>query len=266
MFWRAAISMLGFMLTLRHAMNTGLDPNEAHLWLVDPDTIDQPELLQAYERLLSDDERERRDRFRFPEHQHLFLVSHVLVRTVLSRYADVGPGQWRFVTNEHGRPEISEPVIKPSLKFNLSHTKGMAACLVSLDREVGVDVENCERSGDLLRVADRFFSPSEVRDLQALPVDQQWRRFFCYWTLKESYIKAKGKGFAIPLAQFSFDLDKVEGGGIHISFDPRLQDDPAGWRFFLFSYGKRHTVAAGIRHRGDLDLHVRETVPLADVR
>jgi 4'-phosphopantetheinyl transferase len=142
----------------------------------------------------------------------------------------------------------------------------LAACIVALDRAVGVDVENCERSGNLLGVADRFFSPSEVGALQGLPADEQWRRFFCYWTLKESYIKAKGKGLAIPLGQFSFDLDRVDGSGIHISFDPRLRDDPASWQFVLFSYGRRHTVAAGIRRRGrDLRLRVRETVPLADV-
>jgi 4'-phosphopantetheinyl transferase len=246
------------------AMNSSLDRNEAHLWLVEPDRIDRPELLRAYERILTKDELERRDRFRFSEHRHLFLVSHALVRTVLSKYADVAPEQWRFVTNEHGRPEIAEPSSAPPLKFNLSHTKGLAACLVTLDREAGVDVENCGRKGDLLRVADRFFSASEVRNLRALPAHQQWRRFFCYWTLKESYIKAKGKGLAIPLGQFSFDLDRTDGSGIRISFDPRLKDDPEGWRFFLFSFGTEHTVAAGLRHGGhELRLQVLNTVPLA---
>jgi 4'-phosphopantetheinyl transferase len=246
-------------------MKTNLDPTEAQLWLVKPESIDQPDMIRAYERILADDELERRDRFRFPKDKHLFLVSHVLVRTVLSKHADVPPERWRFVTNEHGRPEIVEPVTATRLRFNLSHTKGLAVCLVTLDREVGVDVEDCERSGDLLGVADRYFSPSEVRDLRALPEEQQWRRFFCYWTLKESYIKARGKGLAIPLAQFSFDLDREDGSGIHISFDPRLKDDPAAWQFFLFSYGRRHTVAGSIMHSGDpLRLRIFETLPLAD--
>jgi 4'-phosphopantetheinyl transferase len=244
-------------------MKTSLDPNEAQLWLVKPEWIDRPDLIRAYERLLAQDELERRDRFRFQKDRHLFLVSHVLVRTVLSKHADVPPKGWRFATNEHGRPEIVEPITTPCLKFNLAHTKGLAACLVALDREVGVDVENCERSGDLLGVADRYFSPSEVRDLRDLPEDQQWRRFFCYWTLKESYIKAKGKGLAIPLAQFSFDLDRKDGSAIQISFDPRLEDDPNAWQFSLFSYGRQHTVATGIKHRGaPLRLRVFETVPL----
>ena len=246
-------------------MKIRLDPTEAHLWLVEPDSIGQPELLRAYERTLAEDELERRDRFRFPEDQHLFLVSHALVRTALSKYVDVPPERWRFVTNEYGRPAIAEPSNVSSLIFNLSHTKGLAACLVALDREVGVDVEDFGRSGDLLGVADRYFSPSEVRDLRALPQDQQWRRFFCYWTLKESYIKAKGKGLTIPLEQFSFDLDRRDGSGIRISFDSRLEDDPAAWQFFLFSYGRRHTVAGSVRQRGAaVSLRVRDTVPLAD--
>jgi 4'-phosphopantetheinyl transferase len=246
-------------------MKSRLEPNEAHLWLAEPDSIDRPELLRAYEGILTDDELQRKNRFRFPEHRHLFLVSHALVRTVLSSYADVSPGDWRFVTNAHGRPEIAGPATAPPLRFNLSHTKGLAACLVTLDREVGVDVEDCERSGDLLGVADRFFSPSEVRDLRALPADQQWRRFFCYWTLKESYIKAKGKGLAIPLGQFSFDLDRADYSGIQIGFDPRLRDDPAKWQFFLFSYGRRHMVAGAVERREDeVRLRVHETVPSVD--
>ncbi|MFT7683845.1 MAG: 4'-phosphopantetheinyl transferase, partial [Moritella dasanensis] len=42
-----------------------LTTNEIHLWSVDPQTIQQPELLRAYSQLLSADETTKQQRFRF---------------------------------------------------------------------------------------------------------------------------------------------------------------------------------------------------------
>jgi len=188
-------------------------------------------------------------------------VTRALVRTVLSKYADVAPGAWRFVTNEYGRPEIDEPQDARWLKFNLSHTKGLIALIVARDREVGVDVEDRERTGRLLNVADRYFSPLEVEALRALPEKDKLDRFFLYWTLKESYIKARGMGLAIPLSQFSFAI----ASDISIAFDAKLDDDPDNWQFTAMSFGRRHALAASIRRvaADHVRLELHETVPLA---
>jgi 4'-phosphopantetheinyl transferase len=237
--------------------------NEVHLWIARAAEIRDPELLLAYDALLTKDEREKVARFRFEKDRHTSLVTRALVRTVLSRYAGVPPGDFRFETNEFGRPEIREPRSERSLRFNLSHTEGLVVCLVGRDREVGVDVENRTRGGDLLDVADRFFSPFEVRALRALPSEEQMDRFFLYWTLKESYIKARGMGLALSLSSFSFDLDSPESG-IRILFDPDIGDDPGRWQFSAMSYGRQHTVAAGIelKRERELPIVLRETVPL----
>jgi 4'-phosphopantetheinyl transferase len=236
---------------------------EAHLWIARPGDIRDPELLLGYDALLTLEERKKVSRFRFERDRHTSLVTRALVRTVLSRYADVPPGDWRFVANEYGRPEISEPAEGRSLRFNLSHTKGLVVCLVGSGREVGVDVEDRTRDGNLLDIADRFFSPFEVRALRALPPEEQMDRFFFYWTLKESYIKARGMGLAISLSAFSFDLDSP-GKGIRVLFDPSLGDDPARWQFSAMSYGRRHAIAAGVESKRDREvkLVLRETVPL----
>ncbi len=238
-----------------------LGRNEAHLWMVRPEQIRDPGLLCAYEALLTEQERKKRDRFMFAKDQHQCLVTRALVRTALSKYADVSPERWRFDANEYGRPEISAPHSTSHLKFNLSHTNDLIACLVSNARDVGVDVEDRHRRGNLLDVAHRFFSSFEVQALRSLPEVEQLDRFFMYWTLKESYIKARGMGLAIPLSHFSFDLG---GHGVRISFDPRLEDDPASWQFSIFSFGRRHVVATGIRAGETVTLKLRETVPLSD--
>lgn len=238
-----------------------LDQCQAHVWYAFPDSLTAPPLLRAYYNLLSQEERARYGRFHFAEGRHSHLVAHALVRTVLARYLQVDPRALRFEANKYGRPDVVEPSAV-AVKFNLSHTDGLIACAVVNDREIGIDVENTERPGSTIEIADRFFSPEEVATLHALPAAAQRARFFEYWTLKESYIKARAMGLSLPLEQFSFDLS--EGQPIRISFDPRLPDDPLSWQFGLFRPTARHVMAVSIRrqHDPDLDIRLRQTVPL----
>ncbi|MGH9333944.1 MAG: 4'-phosphopantetheinyl transferase family protein, partial [Vicinamibacteria bacterium] len=159
---------------------------------------------------------------------------------------------------------VDEPRDERPLRFNLSHTSGLIVCLVARGRQVGVDVEDRSRGGELLDVADRFFSPFEVQALRALPEEDQIDRFFFYWTLKESYIKARGLGLAIPLSQFSFDLDAENYKGIRVLFDSELDDEPERWRFSALSYGRRHAIASTLELEDERDftLKLRETTPL----
>jgi len=226
---------------------------EVHAWYVSIDALDGDK-VERCEVVLSADERARRDRFVFGKDRDLYQVAHALVRTTLSRYADVDPTLWRFATNRYGRPDIILPDATPSLRFNLSHTPGMAICAVALDREVGVDVEDLQRRKVNLSIAHHYFSSREVADLMSLPEHRQQDAFFDYWTLKESYIKARGMGLSIPLDQFSFHL--ATDRPIEISFAPPLNDDPSSWQFAQCHHGNRHKMALAIRRRGE-DLRVR---------
>ncbi|MCC6553463.1 MAG: 4'-phosphopantetheinyl transferase superfamily protein [Polyangiaceae bacterium] len=239
-----------------------LGPREAHLWYVRSDEVHDPALLAEYHALMTPEEAEKQARFYFPEGRHEYLLTRALVRSTLSRYAAVDPRDWTFERNEHGCPSVSGPAGAPRLSFNLSNTRGMIACIVALEHDVGVDVEETQRATDAIGIADRFFSAFEVEALHALPAERQRERFFQYWTLKESYIKARKMGLAIPLEQFSFHLD--EGAEIGISFDPRLGDDPGGWQFGMFRPSGRHAMACAVRHLGSgpFRVVVRETVPL----
>ncbi len=230
-----------------------LPPDEVHVWIVEPERIEEPRLLEAYLGLLSPEERGKQRRFHFERHRRQYLVSHALVRLTLSRYAPVRPEAWSFVTNEYGCPRVEGEAL--GLRFNLSHTDGMAMVAVANNVDVGVDVEDTERPGETVALADRFFAPSEVAELRALEVVRQRERFFEYWTLKEAYIKARGMGLSIPLEQFAFELQP--GQPPRISFDPRLVDEPDGWQFAQFRPSARHQAAVAVRRPRMLALKVR---------
>jgi len=237
-----------------------LPEGEAHIWYAWTATCDTPALRAYYRSLLSRQEKERLERFAFEHLKLEYLVTRALCRTVLSAYANVPPGCWRFRANGYGRPEIDAGDGLPQLRFNLSNARSLVACVTTRTVDAGIDVEDTDRSGETVSIADRYFSPPELLALHALPADRQRLRFFELWTLKESYIKARGMGLSIPLDQFSFLLP---GPPIRIAFEPGLADMAAEWQFALFHPDERHLMALGLcrAQTPPFRLRLRETVP-----
>jgi len=226
-----------------------LPAGECHIWFDRAPNTLPPARVAAYEALLAPDEMARYRTFRFERHRHLYLLTRGLVRNTLSRYTPVAPAQWCFAVASHGKPYIAEPTLPYGLSFNLSNTEGMVVCAVARDVPVGVDVENTDRIDDPLSIAADFFSPHEVGDLRALPNELQRERFFAYWTLKESYIKARGLGLAIPLDQFSFLLSE-DDDRIGLIVDARQGEQSGVWQCARIPVPAPHAMAIVIR-RGD---------------
>lgn len=192
--------------------------------------------------LMNAEERTRYEQLTAPIKRREFLVTRALVRTELSRHATVAPRDWVFRSNEQGRPEIASEGPEKTLRFNLSNTRGLVACVVADGIEVGVDVEDTSLRRETVGIANRFFSATEVSDLKALPEALQRDRFFDYWTLKESYIKARGLGLAIPLDGFSFRFDPLR-----LELEARVGNDALAWQFWLQSPQPEHRLAVAAR-------------------
>lgn len=235
-----------------------LADDEVHLWHVDPDQVLDGQTLAAYRRMMTADEHQRHARYKVEHARHQFLVTRGLVRSTLSAYGPLEPAAWRFECNEFGRPEVVNFPGRRRLRFNLSHSQGAIVCALAWERELGVDVEYIDRRSGGPQLARRFFAPREVDDLLALPSHEQRRAFFDYWTLKEAYIKARGKGLAIPLDKFAFILRS--GQPIRIECHAQLTDDPATWQFVQFDLSPRHRVGLALRRASAADcrLIVRE--------
>jgi len=242
-----------------------LPPHEVHLWFVRYADVTDETAVQRYADLLNTDETARRNRFMFERDRRAYAVSHALLRTTLSHYADVRPEQWSFSFNDYGRPEIAEPFEHRGLRFNLSHTRGAALVGVVREHALGVDLESVDRNTACVELADRYFSPSETADLRQLSPAEQHDGFFDYWTLKEGYIKARGMGLAIPLDSFSY---RLRGGArIAIEFADGTTDDPAAWQFVKFRPDPRFQAAVAVCGAGRAAVRflLRQTVPLGRI-
>jgi 4'-phosphopantetheinyl transferase len=237
-----------------HSDNSGLLQKleqEIHVWLTRPEDVTDPDQLQAYQSLLSPDEQERYQRFHFDCDRHHYLVAHVLLRKALSAYVDVDPSAWQFFQNQYGRPEISAPDIAPLLRFNLTHTNGLVACVVTLELDCGIDVEQLSTRGNLTGIAEKMFASSEQQDLENLDGQAFLERFFTYWTLREAYCKALGVGIAFSKKDYCF----VEEGGERwgLCFDAPSDDEEIHWQFVLNKPTTEHLLAVAVRVAGGPD-------------
>jgi 4'-phosphopantetheinyl transferase len=181
-----------------------LDLGEIHVWRV---SLDQTEsCLQSLQQTLSTDERTKADRFRFPKDRSQFIVSRGALRAILSRYLNISSHILRFDYNPYGKPSLIVAQSGNTLRFNLSHSRGMALIAITKNRDIGVDLEGINQNFSCLEIAEKFFSPLENSVLRSLPEHLQATAFFTCWTRKEAYIKAVGKGLSIPLNQFDVSL------------------------------------------------------------
>ncbi|UPR52984.1 4'-phosphopantetheinyl transferase superfamily protein [Vibrio cyclitrophicus] len=185
------------------------------LWLCSLSNLnDQPDSVSQLKNRLTADEIAKVERYRMPSSQTQALYVRNYLRKVLSSYSDLMPEEWRFEYGEKGKPSLIEKQqIETGLNFNISHSKEhllIAVCQREGKQvQLGVDIEHARSSTNIDSIMKHYFSDKELTDLLKLNKEEQRERFFDLWALKESYIKATGKGLATSLRSFSFDFSNL---------------------------------------------------------
>lgn len=185
------------------------------------DGIDHLAVLRS---TLNEDELAKVDRYRFPNARLQALYVRNYLRLILTHCArgsnlNIAPEQWRFKYGSKGKPHLcDEQYEQTGMDFNISHSGGYLLVAVvisgSFDHlpggcntlKLGVDIEESRPNTDIHAIHQHYFSQNESTRLLALPMSEQRRYFFDLWALKESYIKATGKGLSTPLHSFGFDM------------------------------------------------------------
>ena len=126
-----------------------------HVWTValDADPGGVPALLKV----LSGEERVRAARLRTTELRLRFIAAHGALRRVLARYLETAADAIRFETTTFGKPFV----VGTPVSFNLSHSDGLALCAVTVNGQVGVDVERIRPVTDADDIVKRSRSKRE---------------------------------------------------------------------------------------------------------
>jgi 4'-phosphopantetheinyl transferase len=173
--------------------------DEVHVWRV---SLDQnPVQIRSFRRKLAADEQARAQRFHFERDRDHFTVARGVLRTILGRYLNRAPEILSFCYGSHGKPNLAGESGGAAIRFNLSHSHGIALYAIGRGRELGIDLERIRCDLAVLEIAERFFSREEAARLRAFPRESQHQEFFRCWTGKEAYVKARGEGLSLPLDQ-----------------------------------------------------------------
>lgn len=221
------------------------------VWHGSADVLADPRLQARADTLLTETDRARRDRFRHEADRRMFVLGRTMARLLVARTVGCEPQSWTWREGPHGRPEIAAP--SSSVHFNLAHSAGLVACAVAHGREVGVDVEHLGRRPLETAIVERYCAPSEAADIRTRGGD--WHaRFLVYWTLKEAYLKARGLGIAVPLAEIAFDV--VDDTSARIGFLGSLAGTDDRWSFTLAYPTADHLMAVAVPTAGGAPLRV----------
>lgn len=175
-----------------------LQPHEVHVWPIPLSAW--ATTAEKHLACLDDHDMARANRLHQPIHRQRFLTAHVGLRYILSQYLPLGPKQLTFTYGTHQKPYLA--ISENRIQFNLSHSDEMAVCAVTLDHEIGIDIEKVQPVCKL-DVARRFFNKEEFDQLISTSVPEQANFFYRIWARKEALIKATGLGVSQGLATFS---------------------------------------------------------------
>lgn len=200
--------------------------------------------------LLGHAERERARRFVFERDASLFITAHALLRYVLWRATAVA--NWQFSVNQFGKPELRPPFGNPHLRFNLSHSKALAACAICYGYDIGIDVEAADDDFRFDEVATHFFTEHERAQLASYPPTSRLAAFLRMWTLKEALMKASGYGFSLPPTSFEISLEPL---GFSNDLDPSMTFDE--WHVEQRTLSGHHWACVAIRRPSGTAISVK---------
>ncbi len=167
-----------------------------HVWRVELDRVD-PTLAE----LLAPGERERSARILDARRRELWRRSRGVLRTLLAGYLHDDPRALSLVEGPHGKPELAGG----ALRFNLSHSHGLALYAFAREHDVGVDLElappnGARRDRDRVALARRALGEDAALALQRLEPRSREAEFLRLWTRHEAVLKWRGSGFAGALS------------------------------------------------------------------
>ena len=159
-------------------------------------------------------------------------AAEVIMRRVLSSHLGVSQDEIKVERDQFNKPFLPGT----DIFFNLSHSADRVACAVDT-APLGVDLERIRPLPEMMEIVTRYFSTEKQLTLESCPEPDRLECFFTLWTLKESFVKAEGKGLSIPLNSFSM---KVAEDGSAL-----LEDHPeeSKWSLHSYSIGVHYKLA-----------------------
>lgn len=143
------------------------------------------------------------------------VAGELLARFSVGQYLGKADQEIKLVFGDKGKPYIEN---LKNVHYNISHSGHYVVCAVA-PYEIGIDVERVRKVN--LRIAERFFSEPEINDLMSCNEEDRMHYFITLWTIKESYLKAIGRGLTQHLNSFTI----IKNGASYLLTGNRESED-----------------------------------------
>lgn len=118
------------------------------------------------------------------------------LRVVLAERLGVRVAAVELERGPHGKPRLGGGA--SSLRFNVSHTAGLALVALADGIEVGVDAERIDPQRDVVSLARHGLGDAAAAELAALPTGRAVAEFHRRWVRHEAVLKCHGVGLVAP--------------------------------------------------------------------
>ena len=202
-----------------------LSIGEMHVWHITTNVT--PAAFLEYKNVLTEKETARISFFKFKEAKDTYVASQGALRMLISKYLGISPDLVRLGRRKKGKPYSID---NPNLNFNISNSGKTAVIAFSYDSEIGIDIEEIRHLPDLDELIKKNFTTREIKFITAKAEDKGMR-FFRFWTIKESYLKAIGEGMRLTPDNLEF---AIENGSIRL-LSVKGVFEQEDWNFKEFS-------------------------------
>jgi 4'-phosphopantetheinyl transferase len=158
--------------------------------------------FSEYLSLLSPELKERNARFIRWQDRHLHLFGKLLLIEALKSYR-IETDIWSYLEYDSTkRPYLT----LHEFDFNISHSGNFVTCAIGKNIRLGIDIEENRNVN--------------FKNFESVMTHKQWdeinnsncplKEFYKYWTIKESVIKADGRGLLIPLDKLNIQNNTIQ--------------------------------------------------------
>lgn len=191
---------MDFILKMNPKKFPTLKSDEIHIWSA---SLSETKNNVAYlASLLSEDEHERANSFKFPIDRNQYIIARGILRSLIAGYLGGAPQAIEIIYGLWGKPCLAR---EKFFRFNISHSRDYALYAVTKNYEVGVDLEYIDKNLELDGIALNIFSPLELDYWKNLSPENKIDFFFRFWVCKEAYLKALGKGWLDSKKEIPFE-------------------------------------------------------------
>lgn len=174
--------------------------DEIHVWSIS--FLDFADDVTFFTHSLSSEELERVKTYKFPTDKQKFILGRGLLKYLLARYLDMQIQHINIAYGSWGKPYLTH---KNRLYFNISHSGDYVLYAFTCGYEVGIDLEYVNANLALDEMVKTIFSKADLRCWESLENKDKFKNFFEYWTYKEAFLKADGKGWLSEEPTLNFE-------------------------------------------------------------